>query len=351
MSGNPEPATPPFATRDVPAWQSLAEALSIPLERIDRLAQVAWRLYLERKYHEAASVFRGLTALDPENIDLYRGRALAAAGEHDLVAAIESLDQALLLLDGKEERDDDRAQLLALRAGFLFRAGRRRQALESAETALRLAPKARWQASLRARAQRAQRPPQGQRHRSPSRRAARDLERLLQGRLSEVESGRRTLAWAVGYDDAALLRLFRRGTALLEAGHPFRARRVFEGLIALEARVPLFHIALAHTWDALGDARQAGRAFGVALAHARRMEGGDDLVADTLLRRARYFARRAAVRRALRDLDEALSLPAGSMGADARGRALALRGALARARVPDDAASVSARTAPRRDRA
>lgn len=308
-------------------WQSLAEVLGVDLDRIERLAQVAWRLYDQRRYREAAAVFRGLTVLDPEGIDLYRGYALASAADHDLLAATEAVDQALLLLDGKEDRDDDRAQLLALRAAFLYRAGRKREAVESAEASLSRAPGAPWADALQRGLQKAgasigrARPQEG---------AEEELKAHLRERLAEVVAGRRTLAWAIGYGDEELLHVFHNGAALLDAGHSFRARRIFEGLVALDATVPLFHLALGAAWDAIGDVGRAEEAYAVAIDTARRVDDGADLLADALLRRARHLARRGETERALADLDEALALPSEALGEDLRARVESLREALSR---------------------
>ncbi len=319
-------------------WQSLAELLGVDLERVDRMAQIAWRLYDDRQYREAAAVFRGLMHIDPENIDLYRGYSLAAAKDHDLLAATFALDQALLLLGGKEERESDRAQLLALRAAFLYRSGRRREAVESAEASLAFCPTAPWADSLRKGIQRA-----SQSRASAARDDAADgrahVRRQLQGRLEEVLSGQRSLASAIGYGDDELMHVFQNGAALLEAGQPVRARRIFEGLVALDADVPVFHLALAAAWGALNQPDRAGACLHAAVGAARLVEGGADLLADALVRRARHLASHGALDQALRDLDEALALPEPALGDDLRVRARSLRDGLASSAAPRGAAN------------
>lgn len=317
------------AHEPVPAgeWQSLAELLGVDLERVDRMAQVAWRLYDERQYREAAAVFRGLMHLDPENIDLYRGYSLAAAKDHDLLAATFALDQALLLLDGRDEREDDRAQLLALRAAFLFRAGRRREALESAEASLQWSPGAPWAESLRRGIQRAQ----ASSSTSPPPPDPQELKGALEERLAEVLDGRRSLASAIGYGDEELMHVFKNGAALLDAGHPTRARRIFEGLVALDADVPVFHLALAAAWDAVNEPARASSCYDAAVEAARLVEGGEDLLGDALVRRARHRARQGDAELALADLEEALALPEGALGDDLRVRARTMRDSLAKA--------------------
>lgn len=309
-------------------WCSLAETLGVPLERIDRMSHVAWRLYMQRQYREAAAVFRGLTALDPENIDLYRGYALSSAADQDLVSAIEAIDQAMLLMDGKDDRDTDRSKLLALRASFLFRAGRKQEALSDAESSVRHAPAASWTQSLSQGAKQIQK--EKQRRKAPVQEVAAQLETLLQKRLAQVNQKKRTLAWAVGYSDPQLLKVFRRGTALLEAGHAYRARRVFHGLVALDDRVPLFHLAEAAAWDALQEPHRAELSYRRAVRHARDITDGSDLLADALLRRARHFAKRGDRPRAVRDLEEAMSLPEKKIADDTRSKVRTLRAALAR---------------------
>lgn len=307
-------------------WQSLAELLGVDLERVDRMAQVAWRLYDDRQYREAAAVFRGLMHLDPENIDLYRGYSLAAAKDHDLLAATFALDQALLLLDGKEERAADRAQLLALRAAFLYRAGRRQEAVESAEASLSWSPTAPWADSLRRGIQRA-----SQASHSTRRADKTAIQEALQGRLSEVLSGERSLASAIGYGDEELMHVFKNGAALLDAGHPTRARRIFEGLVALDADVPVFHLALAAAWDAVNEPSRAALSYDAAVEAARLVEDGADLLADSLVRRARHLANQGAADLALLDLDEALALPDASLTDDLRLRARGLRDGVGKA--------------------
>jgi tetratricopeptide (TPR) repeat protein len=308
-------------------WQSLAEILGVELDRIDRMAEVAWRLYDSRSYREAAAIFRGLRQLDPENIDLYRGYALAASKDHDLVAAVEALDQALLLLDGKDEREQDRAQLLALRATFLYRSGRKKEAVESAQASLKRAPSAPWADALRRGLQRASQSAA----RRKGKEEARGMQAQVRERLKTVLEGTRSLAWAIGYGDSELLHVFHNGAALLDAGHAVRARRIFEGLVALDADVPLFHLALGAAWEAVDDFRKASAAYDDAVDAARDVDDGDDLLADALLRRGRYHARRDAMALAQRDLDEALALGADAMTEELRARARSLRDGLTKA--------------------
>lgn len=306
-------------------WQSLAELLGVDLERIDRMAQVAWRLYDEHQFREAAAVFKGLMHLDPENIDLYRGYSLAAAKDHDLLAATFALDQALLLLDGKDEREADRAQLLALRAAFLYRSGRRREAVESAAAALSWSPGAPWAESLRRGIQRAAQSPAS----SPVDKEA--LSGVLKERLEEVLVGARSLASAIGYGDEELMHVFKNGAALLDAGHAARARRIFEGLVALDADVPVFHLALAAAWEAVNESARAREAYDAAVLAARLVEDGADLLGDTLVRRARHLANHGDSKAALSDLEEALALPDAVVADDLRQRARTLREGLSKA--------------------
>lgn len=308
-------------------WRSLAEILGVELERIDRMAEVAWRLYDEKQYREAAAIFRGLLHLDPENIDLYRGYSLAASKDHDLVAAVEALDQALLLLDGRDEREHDRAQLLALRATFLYRAGRKKEAVESAQASLERAPRAPWADALRRGLQRASQAAS----RKKGKDDARALGQELRERLQSVMRGEHSLAWAIGYGDSELLHVFQNGAALLESGQPVRARRIFEGLVALDADVPLFHLALATAWDAVHERQRANRCYNAAVEAARHIDDGADLLADALLRRGRHHARHGRSDRAQRDLDEALSLGDAALTDELRARARSLRNGLSKA--------------------
>ncbi len=299
-------------------------------DRLARLSKVAWDLYGQRRYRESAVVFKGLTVLDPERIDLYRGLALAASRDNDLVTAVASLETGERLLRDRPRRAADRSYLLALLATLLYRSGRRREAAERAQEALALAPAdAAWARPLADGIERAEKVLL----RTPKRSAAETetVRRMLRARLAEVGRGQATLARALGYVDEELVHVFDNGAALLEAGQPRRASRIFEGLVELDGGVPLFHLALGQARELAGHNRRAASAYDQAVATARRVEGGGDLLADALLRRARHRFKRGKRRSCRRDVDEALGLPATEQDADLLGRAQkldrALRGA------------------------
>jgi hypothetical protein len=79
-------------------YKSLADVVGMDDDRLARMNEAAWKLYNERRYREAAAVFRGLTVLDPEAVEFYRGLSLAAVKDNDLLAASEALEAACALL-------------------------------------------------------------------------------------------------------------------------------------------------------------------------------------------------------------------------------------------------------------
>jgi tetratricopeptide (TPR) repeat protein len=315
---------------DPGAWRSLAEVLGVDLDRIDRLAALAWRLYQGRQYREAVSVFRGLMALDPENVDLYRGYAISIAKTGDLVAALESLDNALLLLEDRADRDADRAQLLALMASFLFKAGRKAQAVAVAERAINLSPDdAPWLPKLQRGLERARK------SLAKKRIASREehLQGMIEPRLDLVARGGASLAWALGYQDRELISLFENGMHLLESGHPDRAKRIFVALVTLDDAVPVFHVALASAHEQLGDGKRARRYYDEAVRRARGVRDGEDILADVLLRRAHFHSRRGRADRARQDLDELLMLPHMLIPEELRAQATTFREGMSREEV------------------
>lgn len=308
-------------------WRSLAELIGVDLERIDRLAALAWRLYQDRQYREAIAVFRGLLALDPENVDLYRGYAICLAKTSDLVSAIEALDTALLLLEDRPDRDADRAQLYALMASFLFKAGRKGQAVAMAERAIELSPPdASWLPKLKRSLEKAKASLAKRRVKSHQK----HLEGLLKPRLDMVMEGEQSLAWALGYADKELIHLFENGMRLLDSGHPDRAKRIFLALTTLDDAVPVFHVALASAYEATGDRRRARRGYRRAVDRARNVEDGADILADVLLRRAHFLARRGQMEKARRDIDEVLALPDADIPSELRAHAERMREAVGR---------------------
>lgn len=297
--------------------------MGIELDRVAKLSKVAWRLYDERQYREAASVFRGLTVLDPENIDLYRGFALAASHDNDLLGATDALEQALVLLDFDDARDADRGQLLSLYAALLYRSGRRREAVLAAEESIEVSPPgAPWTQSLRQGIKRASTIIARTGGRAPS--EAAPLRRVLRERLAEVGRGQATLARALGYGDKELMRVYENGAALLEQGQPDRAIRIFEGLVELDGGVPLFHLALGRVQEVRGEHSAAARAYSQAVRCARKVDGGDDLLGDALVRRARHAYKRGKKRAVVKDVKELMRLNATRVGEDLRLRALKL---------------------------
>lgn len=289
--------------------RTLAEVMGVEDERLSRMAEVAWDLYRQHRFREAASVFRGLTALDPERVDLYRGLALAASRDNDLLTAADALERADVLLEQKGGRDGDRGYLLALLAAVLYRSTRRKEALARAQQSLSLSPPdAHWVAPLQQGIERAEATLLRAPAKSPA--ETQTLRRALRARLADVGKGHQTLARALGYQDHELIRVFDDGAALLDAGQPRRAGRVFEGLVELDGGVPLFHLALAQAREIGGHHRDAARAFDDAVRTAREVPDGGAVVADALLRRAAHRFKCGKRRGCRADVEAAIALPA-----------------------------------------
>lgn len=83
------------------------------------------------------------------------------------------------------------------------------------------------------------------------------LVSLLKGDLS--------LGSWLGIDTGDLQRLVELGNGKLAMGRPEEARRIFEGLTALEPGVASFHTALGMAWDAEGANDAALEAFTTAI--------------------------------------------------------------------------------------
>jgi len=309
-------------------YQTLAEAMGLPGDRLRRMADAGFKLYGERRYREAAAVFRGLTVLDPENPELFRGLALAAIKDNDLLVGEEAIGMAVSLLERREGTEEARAQLLATLTGVLYRSGRRADAIEAAERAIALSPvDAPWIEALKGGAKRAT----DLLAKTSGARATTEtssLKRVLRARLAEVGRGQRTLARALGYGDRDLLRVYENGSALLDAGQPNRAERIFEGLVALDGGIPLFHLALATAREVSGEHASAAESYTAAVESARIVPGAVDLLADALLRRARHAYKRGKKRSVLADVDEALMLPTSALSEEQRALAHKLRSAV-----------------------
>lgn len=309
-------------------YQTLAEAMGVPSDRLRRMADAGFKLYSERRYREAAAVFRGLTVLDPEDPELFRGLALSAIRDNDLLVGEEAIDMAVSLLERRDGTELARAQLLATLTGVLYKSGRRADAIKVAERALALSPDdAPWVEALKGGAKRASELLTKSSGARPTNETS-SLKRVLRARLAEVGRGQRTLARALGYGDRDLLRVYENGAALLDAGQPTRAERIFEGLVALDGGIPLFHLALATAREVSGEHASAAESYTAAVESARIVPGGVDLLADALLRRARHAYKRGKKRAVLADVDEALMLPTTALSDEQRALANKLRGAI-----------------------
>jgi len=314
--------------RESAEYQTLAEAIGVPDDKLRRMSDIGFKLYGERRYREAAAVFRGLTVLDPEDPELFRGLALSAIKDNDLLVGEEAIDAAVSLLEKREGTEEARAQLLAMLTGVLYRSGRRQDAVKVAERALELSPSnAPWIEALKGGAKRAMDLLTKTGGARPTAETS-SLKRVLRARLAEVGRGQQTLARALGYGDRDLLRVYENGAALLDAGQPLRAERIFEGLVALDGGIPLFHLALATAREVSGEHASAAESYTLAVDAARIVPGGVDLLADALLRRARHAYKRGRKRAVESDVDEALMLPSTALSDDQRALAQKLKAAV-----------------------
>jgi hypothetical protein len=201
-------------------------------------------------------------------------------------------------------------------SAVLYRSGRRREALERADEALEVAPAgAPWVEPLKQGAKKASeillksgglKPPTD----------TSELKRILRARLAEVGKGQQTLARALGYGDRDLMKVYENGAALLDAGEPVRASRIFEGLVELDGGVPLFRLALATAREVFGDHKSAAIAYDEAVDAARVVPGGVDLLADALLRRARHRFKRGKRTAVREDLAAVDALPESALNED-----------------------------------
>jgi len=306
-------------------YQSLSEVIDLEFDRITKMINMAWQLYDEHNYREAAAVFRGLLLLEPENIEIYRGHALAAAQDSDLLTAIETLEKGIFLLEMKPERKADLGYLLALAAALLYRSGRRFEAVDKANRSLEISPPdAQWVPALREGEKRAS-TLLGKMNAAKKVNETSGLKAILTTRMREVSQGQMTMARALGYGDRDLVKVFDNGSALLNGNQPKRAEKIFSGLVELDGGVPLFHLALATAREISGDIKGAHRAFSKAVGQAREIAGGADLLADALLKRARFSYGQGSWKSVLADVEDALGLPKSALDKKQRRRALRLK--------------------------
>lgn len=302
-------------------YQSLSEVIGLEFDRMSKMSQMAWRLYDSRKYREAAAVFKGLILLDPENLELYKGHALSAARDSDLLTAIETLEKGIFLVNLKPERKADLGYLLALSSALLYRAGRRYEAVEQANKSIEVSPTGSpWLDALKSGEERASSllGKMGQSRKSVE---TSGLRQVLTDRMKTVSEGQSTMARALGYGDKDLLKVFDNGAALLNGNQPKRAERIFRGLVELDGGVPLFHLALASAKELSGDVAGAKKAYTTAVKQARAIPGGADLLADALIKRARFAYKIGKWRSVKRDMEDALGLPKSCMDQRQRRRA------------------------------
>jgi tetratricopeptide (TPR) repeat protein len=306
-------------------YQSLSEVIGLEFDRITKMVKMAWRLYDEHNYREAAAVFRGLLLLEPENIEIYRGHALAAAQDSDLLTAIETLDKGIFLLEMKPERKADLGYLLALAAALLYRSGRRHEAVDKANRSIKISPPdATWIPALQEGEKRAS-TLLGKMSMAKKAKETSGLKDILTNRMREVSKGQMTMARALGYGDRDLVKVFDNGAALMNGNQPKRAEKIFSGLVELDGGVPLFHLALATAREISGDTKGAQRAYAKAVEQARQIAGGADLLADALLKRARFRYGQGSWKSVLADVEDALGLPKSALDKKQRRRALRLK--------------------------
>lgn len=271
--------------------KTFAEAAGLDTDQLAAAASYAWQRYDDKEWREARALFRGLAAMQPDNPDHLRGYALASLAEGDHTAALEAINNALAFLEQVGAETIRLAELTAFKATVLIKAEEKADALAVARKARALSPDdAPWVKDLDAgiegleKTQRfAKAPP------SPAK-----LSDALADRLSDAANDGLPMAWVFGYSDADLMQLHGDGMKLIQTGQLAQARRVFEGLVALDPGVPLFHVSLATVCDLIGDVVTAEAAYEQAIAHAEHVAGGDDLAAGAYLRRGMFRAKHGA---------------------------------------------------------
>lgn len=303
----------------MPEMKTIAEAAKLPVEDLRAMCDMGWDLYSKKKYPDARALFRGLSILNPENVDYHRGYALSSLGDKDLVAASDAVDRALLVHTLGKGDATHQAELLALKANIFEKAHRHDEALAAAKEAIALAPKgARWLSDV----QKGATDLEAKLSRRPKATAVAppEVKEIMGQRLSEVAQGQESAAWALGYTDNDLLDLFRSGEQLMSSGQLARARRIFEGLVSLEPRVPLFHSGLASVCEKLGDLDEAEKVHDQAVFCAQKTKGNPAVVAQALIRRGHFLVQQGKQDRAEKDFRAALELPEAALKKSERSR-------------------------------
>jgi tetratricopeptide (TPR) repeat protein len=266
------------------------------------------QLYEDKKYSEARALFRGLATVDPYGLDYYRMYAAASVGDGDNNAALEALEMAIGVLDILDADPAYKAELLAFQATILIKSEKRVEAHRVAEEALALGPEdAPWREVL----EKGLEDLEGALKLVLSKNPHTDSSEVVGLRLEEAEAEGRPLAWVFGYDDEALLQLHADAINLVRQGSLESARRIVEGLVALDPSVPLFHTSLATVCELIGDYPAAEQALNSAVRIADGVPEGDDLLATARFKRGIFLAHYGDREKARQDLEAALAADIG----------------------------------------
>ncbi len=294
-----------------PQLVTLGEAWKVSRGKLMDACHAARSVYQAKKFKEARAIFRGLAMLDPENVQAHLGLGLSAAADQDLPAAIAAVERAVTVLRVGQAPQAKLAEAQALLASLLFKAGRKKEAVELGNNALTTAPDAEWATGFQTAVADA-----GTKLARKGGVASDDdtvLREALQDRLAQAAAGTRSLAWALGYQDKDLMELHDNATALLQSNQPAKAKRVFEGLVALDATIPLFHLGLGTVNAILGETAAARAAFDAAVDVAKGVPGGTDLLAGALARRAQFLVQAGDAAAAKTDANALLKLSRGAV--------------------------------------
>jgi tetratricopeptide (TPR) repeat protein len=320
---------------------TLAEILKVKSSRLGELAGVAWKLQEQKRNKEARALFRGLATLSPEDVGLHLGLALSTAGDQDYNAAADAADMAIQVLTVGGAPESQVVEFQALKTSFLVRAGRKAEAGVLAQQVLARADAAaswreEFQTSVDGLVAKVK----------PAHGGGAVVGQAVLGRVEEAQARNKPLAWVLGYSDQDLMGLYEAGNALIQTSSFSRARRVFEGLVALDPGTPLFHLGLALSCELLGDITMARQAFDAGVTCARGVARGEDLVAGALVRRGEFLARHGLREEARRDVEEAFQLPASALNKDERATGEKLLAALGAKSVSPSVAAARTPAAP-----
>ncbi len=257
---------------------------------------------------DAKSQFLTSIMEHPESLDAYRGLALTHGELSEWIDAVDVLELAIELLQSISESDERVLFFTALQAAFALKAGDQagaRQNITLVRNAQRFAA--------------------GQ---GKGAQALQDLERidsvlleleeeasatpqenLGEAQIAALIADQNNLAKVLGFDDTMLRALYDRAVTLLEKKDFHAAAQVFDSLVCLEPKVPMFHLGLAASYEGLENFVNASKAYSRALQLAKSLSFNSEKVsADVLLRRATFHIDGMDFDEALQDIESLSAL-------------------------------------------